>query len=70
MKFRIMPQSLSESNRVGVVLASLPKEPLEVVYGHPCRAPTATRRGRDAHHAKAACFPAVILTTASYGRNP
>jgi hypothetical protein len=57
-------------DRVGMVWASLLKEPLEVVYGHPCRAPTTVRGGRDASHARAARFPAMVLVTASCGRGP
>jgi hypothetical protein len=55
------------SNGVGVVWASLLKEPLKVVFGRPCRAPATARGGRDAPHARAAYFPDAVLVAAGYG---
>jgi hypothetical protein len=52
---------------VGVVWASLLKEPLEVVCMRPHRAPTATCGGRDVPHARAAHFLAVVLVAAGHG---
>jgi hypothetical protein len=55
---------------VDVVWISLLKEPLEVVYRHPCRQPAAARGGRDAPHARAAHFPAAVLIAVGHGRSP
>jgi hypothetical protein len=46
---------------VGVVWASLLKEPLEVFCRHPHQAPTALHGGRDAPHARAAHFQTMVL---------
>jgi hypothetical protein len=48
-------------DEIGVVWASLLKEPLEVVCGQPCRALATVHGGRDAPHARVACFLAALL---------
>jgi hypothetical protein len=55
---------------VGVVWASLLKEPLEVVRRRPHRASTAARGARDAPQARATCFLAMILITMGHGGGP
>jgi hypothetical protein len=53
-------------DRVGVVWASLLKEPLEVVCSQPRRAPTVTCGGRDVPHARATHFPATVLVVTGH----
>jgi hypothetical protein len=53
-----------------MVWASLLKEPLEVVCGCPCEASDAACGGRDAPHARAARFPAVVLIVTGCGHGP